>query len=166
MVQSISDTTGGSSMKQHGGDEKTPAPAMIAVRAESHVISKMRPKIRIVHIVAPEIIQTDAENFRDLVQKLTGKHAERGGGRKKAARAASPENGSPVEGSLNEYLSPELGKRVKLEAAEAAELEMRVENSGALFADLDAFMQELCEMPSIPLGSFHGDPFSEEAVCV
>lgn len=166
MVQPISDTMKGSSIKQHGGEEKTPAPAMVAVRAASHVISKMRPKIRIVHIVAPEVIQTDAENFRDLVQKLTGKHAEMGGDRKKAVMAASPENGSPEEGSVNEYLSPEFGKRVKLEAAEAAELESRVENSGALFGDLDAFMQELCEMPLIPLGSFHGDPFAEEAVCV
>lgn len=40
---------------------------------KSHVISKLKPKIRIVHIFAPEIIQTDASNFRELVQRLTGK---------------------------------------------------------------------------------------------
>lgn len=39
----------------------------------SHTISKLKPKIRIVHIFAPEIIKTDAANFRELVQKLTGK---------------------------------------------------------------------------------------------
>lgn len=40
---------------------------------DSHIISKTKPKIRIIHIFAPEIIKTDAENFRELVQKLTGK---------------------------------------------------------------------------------------------
>ena len=34
-----------------------------------------RPKIRIIHIIAPEIIKTDVANFRDLVQRLTGKPA-------------------------------------------------------------------------------------------
>ncbi|XP_051151343.1 VQ motif-containing protein 18-like [Andrographis paniculata] len=32
-----------------------------------------KPKIRIIHIFAPEIIKTDAANFRELVQRLTGK---------------------------------------------------------------------------------------------
>ncbi|KAL0339569.1 UNVERIFIED_CONTAM: VQ motif-containing protein 25 [Sesamum radiatum] len=39
----------------------------------SHTISKSKPKIRIIHIFAPEIIKTDAANFRELVQRLTGK---------------------------------------------------------------------------------------------
>uniref|UniRef100_A0ACD5XAU7 Uncharacterized protein n=1 Tax=Avena sativa TaxID=4498 RepID=A0ACD5XAU7_AVESA len=32
-----------------------------------------RPAIKIIHIVAPEIIKTDIANFRDLVQRLTGR---------------------------------------------------------------------------------------------
>ncbi|XP_075515856.1 VQ motif-containing protein 25-like [Primulina tabacum] len=40
---------------------------------KSHTISKLKPKIRIIHIFAPEIIKTDATNFRELVQRLTGK---------------------------------------------------------------------------------------------
>ncbi|KZV51177.1 hypothetical protein F511_19853 [Dorcoceras hygrometricum] len=40
---------------------------------KSHTISKFKPKIRIIHIFAPEIIKTDATNFRELVQRLTGK---------------------------------------------------------------------------------------------
>jgi hypothetical protein len=32
-----------------------------------------RPAIKIIHIVAPEIIKTDVDNFRDLVQRLTGR---------------------------------------------------------------------------------------------
>lgn len=34
-----------------------------------------RPKIKIIHIIAPEIIKTDVAHFRDLVQRLTGKPA-------------------------------------------------------------------------------------------
>lgn len=40
---------------------------------KSRTISKFKPKIRIIHIFAPEIIKTDATNFRELVQRLTGK---------------------------------------------------------------------------------------------
>ncbi|XP_078176420.1 VQ motif-containing protein 25-like [Carex rostrata] len=36
----------------------------------------MVPKVRIIHIVAPDIIKTDVSNFRDLVQRLTGKPAK------------------------------------------------------------------------------------------
>ncbi|CAN6194303.1 unnamed protein product [Urochloa humidicola] len=42
----------------------------------SHTATPMtRPKIKIIHIIAPEIIKTDVANFRDLVQRLTGKPA-------------------------------------------------------------------------------------------
>lgn len=42
----------------------------------SQIIAKVKPKIRIIHIFAPEIIKTDAANFRELVQRLTGKPTE------------------------------------------------------------------------------------------
>lgn len=42
----------------------------------SQNISKLKPKIRIIHIFAPEIIKTDVANFRELVQRLTGKPSE------------------------------------------------------------------------------------------
>ncbi|MED6171106.1 hypothetical protein PIB30_037583 [Stylosanthes scabra] len=45
-----------------------------SLHEDSHKICKTnKPKIRIIHIYAPEIIKTDVENFRELVQKLTGK---------------------------------------------------------------------------------------------
>ncbi|RAL51789.1 unnamed protein product [Cuscuta campestris] len=44
------------------------------ISKDSHAISKSKPaKIRVIHIFAPEIIVTDAQNFRELVQRLTGK---------------------------------------------------------------------------------------------
>uniref|UniRef100_A0ACD6A8G6 Uncharacterized protein n=1 Tax=Avena sativa TaxID=4498 RepID=A0ACD6A8G6_AVESA len=35
-----------------------------------------RPAIKIIHIIPPEIIKIDAANFRDLVQRLTGRRHE------------------------------------------------------------------------------------------
>ncbi|KAJ3679022.1 hypothetical protein LUZ60_017033 [Juncus effusus] len=47
--------------------------ASIPLNHNSRNISKLKPNIRIVHLIAPEIIQTDITNFRNLVQELTGK---------------------------------------------------------------------------------------------
>ncbi|KAL1533989.1 hypothetical protein AAHA92_15732 [Salvia divinorum] len=56
----------------------------------SRMISKTtKQKIRIIHIFAPEIIKTDAANFRELVQRLTGKPGITKGLRKKEARILS-----------------------------------------------------------------------------
>lgn len=41
---------------------------------KSHIISKSNPNIRIIHLLEPEIIKIDVENFSRLVQRLTGKH--------------------------------------------------------------------------------------------
>ncbi|KAL0739706.1 hypothetical protein Bca4012_081219 [Brassica carinata] len=54
----------------------------------SQVISKIKPKIRIIHIFAPEVIKTDVKNFRSLVQSLTGKPAA--GEVKTGKRSARP----------------------------------------------------------------------------
>ncbi|TXG55744.1 hypothetical protein EZV62_017057 [Acer yangbiense] len=53
----------------------TPSSKVLSMHKNSHLIPKFKPKIRIVHIFAPEIIKTDAANFRELVQRLTGKPA-------------------------------------------------------------------------------------------
>ncbi|KAH6819426.1 hypothetical protein C2S51_003029 [Perilla frutescens var. frutescens] len=69
-------------MRKHTCDENTSAPsssssssvlASVSMHKNSQTISKMKSKIRIIHIFAPEIIKTDAANFRELVQRLTGK---------------------------------------------------------------------------------------------
>ncbi|KAL2501594.1 VQ motif-containing protein motif-containing protein 25 [Forsythia ovata] len=53
--------------------KQTCVSSSLAIRKTSQIISKVKPKIRIIHIFAPEIIKTDAANFRELVQSLTGK---------------------------------------------------------------------------------------------
>ncbi|CAH8308372.1 unnamed protein product [Eruca vesicaria subsp. sativa] len=46
---------------------------LVPMNKNSQIITKIKPKIRIIHIFAPEIINTDVKNFRTLVQSLTGK---------------------------------------------------------------------------------------------
>ncbi|XP_057547377.1 VQ motif-containing protein 25-like [Amaranthus tricolor] len=57
----------------------------LSMHKDSRVISKtQQPKIRIIHIFAPEIIKTDVANFRELVQRLTGNSSsEKDAGRKR-----------------------------------------------------------------------------------
>ncbi|XP_062227487.1 VQ motif-containing protein 18-like [Phragmites australis] len=67
-----------------------PSSSATAARRLSHAIAKAPPrKIRIVHVLAPEVIQTEARHFRELVQRLTGKPAPNGAG-----AVASPEDAS------------------------------------------------------------------------
>ena len=54
--------------QQHRGSSRHHATA-----PSSKTITTTRPAIKIIHIVAPEIIKTDAANFRELVQRLTGR---------------------------------------------------------------------------------------------
>ncbi|OEL18104.1 hypothetical protein BAE44_0020880 [Dichanthelium oligosanthes] len=57
-------------MGEHHGVSTSTMPAS---HRGSHTTPTTRPKIKIIHIIAPEIIKTDVANFRDLVQRLTGK---------------------------------------------------------------------------------------------
>ncbi|CAN6837167.1 unnamed protein product [Brassica oleracea] len=58
----------------------------LAMHKQSYSITKTKPKIRIIHIFAPEIIKTDVANFRELVQSLTGKPEDHGVSRTKTRR--------------------------------------------------------------------------------
>jgi hypothetical protein len=56
------------------------------------------PAIKIIHIIEPEIIKTDAANFLDLVQRLTGRqHHQPDDDDSKATLAVAPTPPSPVE---------------------------------------------------------------------
>ncbi|KAM0887124.1 hypothetical protein ACQ4PT_029269 [Festuca glaucescens] len=62
---------------------RTAPPPGTGAHRWSHAIAKGPPrKIRIVHVVEPTVIKTDARQFRELVQRLTGKPSAggRGGG--------------------------------------------------------------------------------------
>ncbi|CAA7060646.1 unnamed protein product [Microthlaspi erraticum] len=54
-------------------EKRRSSTSTLAMHKQSYSITKSKPKIRIIHIYAPEIIKTDVANFRELVQSLTGK---------------------------------------------------------------------------------------------
>lgn len=65
----------------------------LSMHKNSQTISKTKPKIRIIHIFAPEIIKTDVANFRELVQRLTGKPSDEDLNVKKRAKIARKKEG-------------------------------------------------------------------------
>ncbi|XP_047329790.1 VQ motif-containing protein 25-like [Impatiens glandulifera] len=61
-------------MKAHTSTGVSP-PSLPTIHTDSRAIFRLKRKIRIIHVIAPEIIKTDVEHFRELVQRLTGKPA-------------------------------------------------------------------------------------------
>ncbi|KAL6981599.1 hypothetical protein U1Q18_023226, partial [Sarracenia purpurea var. burkii] len=119
--------------------------------------SKFKPKIRIIHMFAPEIIKTDVENFRELVQRLTGKPA--GDHTKIHVEKTS---GAPTREVLDQSknLGSENGVRgflqsleiMKKESGETWEGDQDSSNGfGVGFGDLDDVIQDLGEFPLLPL---------------
>ncbi|CAL5029452.1 unnamed protein product [Urochloa decumbens] len=68
----------------------------------SHTIAKAPPrKIRIIHVLAPEIIKTEARHFRELVQRLTGKPSPNGSGSAASTEDASASSSPPPQDSCD-----------------------------------------------------------------
>jgi hypothetical protein len=67
-----------------------------AHRRLSHAIAKAPPrKIRIIHVLAPHIIKTEARHFRELVQRLTGKPPQKGSCASSASSTGGDASPSP-----------------------------------------------------------------------
>ncbi|KQJ85171.1 skin secretory protein xP2 [Brachypodium distachyon] len=73
------------------GKAAAPAPAQAQAR-----------KIRIVHVLAPEVIKTDARHFRELVQRLTG--MPKGGGGGASSSSSTPASSSESAGESSSSL--------------------------------------------------------------
>ncbi|PNX63537.1 hypothetical protein L195_g053556 [Trifolium pratense] len=136
----------------------------LGVDKDSQLISKVKPKIRIIHIYAPEIIKTNAENFRELVQRLTGKPEDHeGGGARSKSKTATPpltkdsmdlnlEKAMIAQEDEKDFLSLQNGIRIKNETDEEDIWRKSKSNekfNGFLdgFSELDGFMEELSTMP-------------------
>ncbi|KAL5719540.1 hypothetical protein ACHQM5_012299 [Ranunculus cassubicifolius] len=145
------------------GSNTTPSP--LAMHKDSHTISKFKPKIRIIHIFAPEIIKTDVENFRELVQRLTGKpSSEEKSSKKKATKMMmmkkkiQQEYCKPtMEAQFAEQFQTSWGSSVENGVKlEEEEIMWGTENSSNFyngFGDLDGFIQGLSEFPLLPFNS-------------
>lgn len=120
----------------------------------SQTISKTKPKIRIIHIFAPEIIKTDAANFRELVQRLTGKptaaDSNCGDGIAKTRGERVPSTKTFSSSSKKMEMArfhAEFRERVK---EEEKEIWMSANSGGGFlggFAEFDGFMQEINQFP-------------------
>lgn len=153
-------------------------PSTLSMQKDSHTISKLKPKIRIIHIFAPEIIKTDVANFRELVQRLTGKptsndhHNHKKGCKNKLIKHPSTTSSRKDEEEHNqkkvvETKSGFVGFGMFKEEADQEDHEMMMmwnnngANSGGFlggFSDLECnygFIQELGEQ--LPLLPHHVD---------
>ncbi|XP_061364440.1 VQ motif-containing protein 17-like [Gastrolobium bilobum] len=146
-------------------------PPSLSIHKDSKTISKTKPKIRIIHIFAPEIIKTDVENFRELVQKLTGKPSGEKYCKKKPREEESRSNSSGSGMSENPRM---ITKKMELrnggfwgldQTKERVKEEEGVcsdESSGGYlggFSDLDGFISEFGEFPLLPLDGTHMQGF-------
>ncbi|XP_014513197.1 VQ motif-containing protein 17 [Vigna radiata var. radiata] len=144
--------------------------ASLGMHKDSHMVSKSKPKIRIIHIFAPEIIKTDVENFRELVQKLTGKPSGEKCCKKKKTRAKREEeisrSSSSTGGSgMSEYHDTVITmknnnggcwgldvtrEKVKEEVGVCSSDESSAGYLGG-FTDLEGFISEIGAFPFLPL---------------
>ncbi|KAG2258349.1 hypothetical protein Bca52824_077643 [Brassica carinata] len=133
----------------------------LPVHKQSYSITKSKPKIRIIHIYAPEIIKTDVANFRELVQSLTGKPENHGVSKTKPRRDAhrQVQDMTNME-KLREVERYDQGFCLN---SEMEEISMSWngnngvgESSGGFLngvGDFEGFIQELGEFPYLPLSS-------------
>lgn len=163
---------------------KKSSPPALGMHKDSQMMSKVKPKIRIIHIFAPEIIKTDVANFRELVQRLTGKPTSENTTTKRKRRNISRTSSSSEDERLRSVynskpVAPAVVAPNKLEIRTGfrpAELRERIKgeeeiwggaNSGGGFlggfADLEyGFMQELTAF-SLDATATHMDAYGSES---
>ncbi|XP_042027294.1 VQ motif-containing protein 18-like [Salvia splendens] len=134
-------------MKPNSLEAALARPKLAAVHDYSRSISKLKPKIRIIHIVEPEIITTTAEDFQQLVQRLTGKPVER-----KQSRNKKGNNASSVllPHCIKTEEAPVLqgARRMKVEVEEICDAEDHILFSTFL-EDIDGLFHDMNESPTL-----------------
>ncbi|KAH6772926.1 hypothetical protein C2S52_004231 [Perilla frutescens var. hirtella] len=140
----------------------------LAVHDYSHTISKLKPKIRIIHIVEPEIIKTTVEDFQELVQRLTGKPAEKKPRATKGNRASSlilqPKPYCIRTESAGAPLLQEKQSRMKIEVEEIYHEDNQMAFSSFL-EDVDGFFHDMNEFPLPSFRSSQINIFEEMSLC-
>ncbi|XAR63386.1 hypothetical protein NMG60_11023299 [Bertholletia excelsa] len=132
------------------------AESELAMQKDSRTISKLKPKIRVIHIVAPEIIKTDVAGFRELVQRLTGKPVDGSNGEiEKTSNNPTKEQNtsSPL---ISENREPQDGKRISHDRdrlKKGSKVTWVEDNSSSfmnVFGDVGGLFQDLREFPLPP----------------
>lgn len=138
----------------------TPSSAkVVGMHKDSHLISKLKkPKIRIIHVFAPEVIKTDAANFRELVQNLTGNkqahgdaESKHGGMMRKLKKTSSSAAGKSLK-KMEEQMQN--GYLIKEEIQDTWRGEKINTSFLDGFSDLEyGFIEDLNRIHSLPLSS-------------
>ncbi|KAM7476652.1 hypothetical protein LguiB_023895 [Lonicera macranthoides] len=152
---------------ESGGCNTTTSPSKLAIHKDSHTITKLKPKVRIIHIFAPKIIKTDVANFRELVQRLTGKHVDPKGTTKNAYSTTQV----PHKRKRAQHFEP--SKIVKLQdGVSIVKKEVKetygCENFNGFFngyGDINGLIQELSEFPLLPFRSSKIEFFGDVTLC-
>ncbi|CAL9188300.1 unnamed protein product [Musa hybrid cultivar] len=121
----------------------------LGMKDSSHAITKPKPEIRIIHVFEPEIMKTDAANFRELVQRLTGKPVAAVGGKKKKDKK--------LIDSKHDREKLTCKEEVKQEDLE--EEERMIENTCCTQEEMDDFLQVLSGFPLSSPSSSRMDVF-------
>ncbi|WMV52649.1 hypothetical protein MTR67_046034 [Solanum verrucosum] len=162
--------------KQNQIARTSPSTPLNMLNKNSQNISKLKPKIRIIHIFAPEIIKTDVANFRELVQRLTGKPSEI----KKRSRISSctkklvPNKLELIKGGYNCNYPSELIMREKIKGEEQEDIWRSANYGGGFlggFQEFDGFMQDFNQIPLLPLDAnnttnHHLDGYGESPLAI
>lgn len=152
-------------MKPNSFDTTLVRPKLV-VHDYSRTISKLKPKIRIIHIVEPEIIKTDIENFQELVQRLTGKPVERKGstkGKNASSLILQPKPYCIKPGSAGVPMLQDT-QRMKKEIEEIYDTQNQ---NGFLsfWGDVDGFLHDMNEFPLLSFRSSQINTFGEMPLC-
>lgn len=165
--------------KQSQISRTSPSTPLNMMNKNSQNISKLKSKIRIIHIFAPEIIKTDVANFRELVQRLTGKPSEikkNNNNIKKRSRISTnklvPNKLELIRSGYNcNYPSELMRERIKGE--EQDDVWRNANYGGGYlggFQEFDGFMQDFNQLPLLPLDdnntTNHLDAYGESPIAI
>ncbi|GFZ00637.1 VQ motif-containing protein [Actinidia rufa] len=160
-------------MKPHP-NTTIPATPKLVMHKDSRVISKFKPKIRIIHMVAPEIIKTDVAHFQELVQRLTGKKAERKHDIESTSRdptkelaSSCPETSKNAQSESCINILHNIGDGKKKEFTEREDIWGGVNSNSFIggFGDMEGLVHDLTEFPLLPLKSSHFNRYGGMPLC-
>ncbi|CAD5165280.1 unnamed protein product [Musa acuminata subsp. malaccensis] len=116
---------------------------------------KPKPKTRILHVFPPEIIKTDAANFRELVQRLTGKPVTRASSNRRKKKKEDEAGCVGLEGEVAPSCEQVGLWRGTQEPGSGggAKVELEEKDSGGFsweFGEIESFLHELSDVSWLP----------------
>lgn len=122
----------------------------LSINKNSEAIAKTKPKVRIIHLFAPEIIKTDVSNFRELVQRLTGKPSAQKHDQEVPTKTASRHQHKITRSSnVSLITSEDKPKKVMKEGVGLCREETPAGDYLGGFSDLEGFVSDFSQFPTL-----------------